>query len=75
MMVNVDSADVEQMLFAVAFMQEMRLRLDVGRNNEYIAHLAIAENTLLRISKEAMLESPVAKAFMAAYRELGGSDG
>lgn len=71
--VEVKSADVEVMLFTVAFLQANRehlLELKQPNGGEHAARIAIAEATLMRISKEAMLESPVAKAFLAECDRL-----
>ena len=72
MKVDIKSADVEVMMFTIAFLQTMREQYQTATLNggEFAARIAIAEATLLRIAKEAMLDSPVAKAFLAACADL-----
>lgn len=66
MKVEVSSLDVESIVVAMAVLQAVRSTVT---DSEYHARLAVAESILSRIATDAMMSSPIAKAFLAGADE------
>lgn len=69
MNVKLSSRDLESVTLAIALVREQRERGMINDpGGESYARLSLAESVLLRIVKEAMMDSPIAKAYLDGSR-------